>query len=256
MPQPSLDQAQKSFADYLLHDSASGPSLEPDWIVPSGRLEVYRRAFWSRLLDSLRDDFPRLSEWIGPPLFKSVARDFIRLSQNKGHALYELSRDFPEYIRNHLADHELHEGHADLADWEWAKIESSLMREAPLQKSFKPQDIETAILSLNRSRQMLTLTFNVMDTATPIQKREAPTPFVLWHGPHFHWCEVDQIHRVILEELTSPKSLLDFLESVERHAIDPSALQVSISEFTAKGLLLIHQNKIDVRAHKYTALYN
>jgi hypothetical protein len=86
-----------------------------------GRLDVYARMYCARLIDALREDFPRVATVLGTEVFADVAHAYLAAYPSTHPSLRWLGRDFA----NHLAHDPPASGPAflaDLARLEWARL--------------------------------------------------------------------------------------------------------------------------------------
>jgi hypothetical protein len=89
------------------------------------RLEIYRRSYWFRLLDSLREDFPGLCAILGPRLFSRLSEAYLTDSPSRSFTLRNLGARLEEWLQNHSAYGGTHPTLAmDMVRLEWAHIEA------------------------------------------------------------------------------------------------------------------------------------
>jgi hypothetical protein len=62
------------------------------------RLEVYANAYYARLLECLRDEFPALHHAVGEEIFDGLAFGYLQAYPSHSYTLSELSRHFVEYL--------------------------------------------------------------------------------------------------------------------------------------------------------------
>lgn len=63
------------------------------------RLEIYARAYYARLLECLREEFPVLLKAMGEELFDEFAVDYLQKYPPRSYTLAELGRDFARFLR-------------------------------------------------------------------------------------------------------------------------------------------------------------
>ena len=86
----------------------------------SARVGIYADMFIWRQIDSLRDDFPKLSLLLGDGPFYALAEDYLREYPSQHASLSELGRELPGFLRGWSGEG----ARADLADLavlEWAR---------------------------------------------------------------------------------------------------------------------------------------
>jgi len=62
------------------------------------RLEVYANAYYARLLECLRDEFPALLHAVGEEVFDGLAFGYLQSYPSQSYTLSELSRQFAQYL--------------------------------------------------------------------------------------------------------------------------------------------------------------
>lgn len=68
------------------------------------RLAVYAHAYWARLLECLREEFPVLRATVGNEAFDGLAVGYLIAHPSTSYTLGRLSEHFPEYLRSTIAD--------------------------------------------------------------------------------------------------------------------------------------------------------
>jgi hypothetical protein len=86
------------------------------------RIEVYAEAYSSRLLEVLREDYPRVAKALGER-FRAIMREYVREHPSKNPSLRHFGRHVPRFLAAR--------GHADFPPWlsdlaqlEWARVEA------------------------------------------------------------------------------------------------------------------------------------
>jgi hypothetical protein len=86
------------------------------------RLAVYARMYFSRLLESLREDYPKVAAVLGAKMFEQVVADYLLAHPSREPSLHRLGHSMSQFLTTHpltCARPEL----ADLARLEWARLE-------------------------------------------------------------------------------------------------------------------------------------
>ena len=128
MPAPSLHEVQRLFWESV--------AVQPgqDSIVPAfvrlvhgfddsdrkTRIRVYSDAYYLRLRDVLREDFPRVAALLGPERFEDAARGYLEVFPSKQPSVRHLGRALAEFLRRR---EDIPKCLADLAQLEWARVE-------------------------------------------------------------------------------------------------------------------------------------
>src|SRR5580704_19185826 len=116
---PRLDQIQRWLQAVIMHPDGVEAGIEspearseidvtPDRIEqvvdPSKRrtsverIEVYANAYYARLLECLRDEFPALLHAVGEEVFDGLAFGYLQSYPSRSYTLSELSRQFAQYL--------------------------------------------------------------------------------------------------------------------------------------------------------------
>ena len=126
MPAPALRDLQAAFWRCLVGEAAA---REVQGLVgstsrlPAGpRLDIYRHMYAARLIDALREDFPRVAGVLGEGGFESLARSYVTTHPSTHPSLRHLGRKVPGFIETHSGAG-LPAFLADLARLEWARVE-------------------------------------------------------------------------------------------------------------------------------------
>ena len=86
---------------------------------PAARLEIYREAYFARLVECLADDYPQIQHYLGAEAFQELALEYIALHPSTGPNLNRFGARFPEFLSATGRDPFLR----DLARLEWALVE-------------------------------------------------------------------------------------------------------------------------------------
>ena len=93
-----------------------------DRLPAAERLDIYANMYFFRLLDCLREDYPRLATAVGEDRFHNLCTDYL-LTHPSGHpSLRYLGRRLPEFLAGHMVGRE--SGClVDLARLEWTRAD-------------------------------------------------------------------------------------------------------------------------------------
>lgn len=111
MNSSNLVATQQAFQISVMNDNETPTGIQ-------GRFEIYRHAYYGRLQDSLRDNYPVLHLTLGDDDFDALALAYIQNHPSS----YRSIRWFGEHIETFMRDHPEHLPHpalADLAKMEW-----------------------------------------------------------------------------------------------------------------------------------------
>ena len=128
MPTPSLHEVQRLFWESVA-DRPGRDSIAPalvrlvrgaDDSDRKTRIRVYSDAYYLRLRDVLREDFPRLASLLGSERFDDVVSEYLEVFPSKQPSVRHLGRVLTEFLRRR---EDLPKCVADLAELEWARVE-------------------------------------------------------------------------------------------------------------------------------------
>src|SRR3989442_3051793 len=90
---------------------------------PAQRLDLYAHMYCARLLDALREDFPRVAAILGFERFREIARAYLARNPSAHPSLRYLGRHFPEFLNPAVEVMESLPFLPDLARPEWKRPE-------------------------------------------------------------------------------------------------------------------------------------
>lgn len=123
------------------------------------RLEIYRNAYYSRLVESLEEDFKRVRKFIGQQPFENLIRAYLVNYPSKSFTLADLGSHFSDFIHPHPI-RESFPYLSEVAHLEWTALESFFSINVPLCdpsvfNSLSPDEWERTRLLLDSSVQIL-----------------------------------------------------------------------------------------------------
>ena len=90
--------------------------------MPCGRLGIYADMYFVRLLDALREDFPKLEAVVGEGAFRALVADFLEAAPPASPSLRDLGAALPAFLAAHPLGAERPWLHG-LAALEWARVD-------------------------------------------------------------------------------------------------------------------------------------
>ena len=128
MPTPSLHEVQRLFWESVAIQPCRG-SIAPAFVrMVRGlddddrktRIRVYSDAYFLRLRDVLREDFPRVAALLGEYQFDEVVKGYLEAFPSSWFSVRQLGHALSGFFRNRT---DLPECLPDLAELEWARVE-------------------------------------------------------------------------------------------------------------------------------------
>lgn len=115
------------------------PSLR---MTSQQRMEVYANAYYARLLECLRDEFPALAALIGEETFNAFAFAFLQSFPSTSYTLADLGKNFPQFLTDNRTD-AIEEGDPREHDQAWIDLMIDLaLLERTYSEVFSGQGIE------------------------------------------------------------------------------------------------------------------
>jgi hypothetical protein len=128
VPTPSLHEVQRLFWESVAAQPGRD-SISPAFVrLVCGaddsdrktRIRVYSDAYYLRLCDVLREDFPRVAALLGSERFDEVVTDYLEKFPSEQPSVRHVGRAMAEFLRRRS---DMPKCLADLAELEWARVE-------------------------------------------------------------------------------------------------------------------------------------
>jgi len=120
----NLKQLQQHFQSYILNNDLT--ILQN--VSVSTHASIYQNAYYERIINAMKQDFPVLSSLIGDSAFASMVTDYLKSHPSTHFNLRYVGKNLSDFILSR--DAEL-EAYADLAKSEWLVCEAELHGEPP-----------------------------------------------------------------------------------------------------------------------------
>ena len=127
MPTPSLRELQGAFWRSIAREPGAAPAPDPlvletvpptPTLAPAERVHVYAGMYFWRLVDALREDFPKLATVLGDGGFADLVRGYIRAHPSTAPSIRHLGRALPDFLAGYQPAYL-----ADLARLEWTRLQ-------------------------------------------------------------------------------------------------------------------------------------
>jgi hypothetical protein len=130
----TLESAQRSFWGAMRDHAVPTESIERCFrgdarLSARDRVLVYRRAYWARQIDALRDEFRRVADRLGERDFGDLMHEYLVAHPSSDPRIEWIGGALPRFLRAHRL--EQHRALADLAAFEWAEVEALLATDPP-----------------------------------------------------------------------------------------------------------------------------
>lgn len=173
-------------------------------LSPRGRLDVYASMYCARLIDALREDYPRVAALLGPERFGEVAHAYVAAHPSTHPSLRWFGEHFAAFLARD-GSAELPPYVADLARLEWARLAVFDAPDAPMLDLDAlrrlPPDAWTTL------RLRLVPALELIDVAWPVHRIwaaiEAGAPFDATGVGEVHlrvWRQRDGVFQAAMDE--------------------------------------------------------
>ncbi|MBX9702995.1 MAG: DNA-binding domain-containing protein [Silvanigrellaceae bacterium] len=186
-----LAQLQTTFQNYLLHNQETIQSsiISTDKVSKNTRLDIYKNAYFSRLLEVLQSNYPCLHLYLGDEAFQNLGHGYIH--QYPSH--YRSIRWFGDAFVNYLLAEPFPPHLAEFAEFEWKMTLAFDADDAPVftleqMASIAPESWGDMRLIPHPSVQTMTFHWNTVALWEQVQQKidpataqkSAPIAWVLW----------------------------------------------------------------------------
>lgn len=238
-----LAELQRQFKETIKKASVDVDDLLRPVPNREARLGVYRYAYFARILESLREDFPRVHEFIGDDKFTTIVREYVDHHPSRFWTLAEYSADFPKFMDNYVDRPFLH----DLAQFEWFKIKCSL---GPTALQFDPHEL--AVASEEEwfgARLRLVATLKIFSSHWPVNdseelRRQSSLPggevyyYALYRSTRgFKTLELSAAEVELLEEAAQGKSFGELVQLFARRQVELEEVSAIVARWVSEGLI-------------------
>lgn len=179
------------------------------------RLEIYASAYYARLLECLREEFPAVVHAVGEETFNAFAIGYLQVYPSRSYTLANLGRDFPRYLaETRPVDEPETESPSwpdfliDLATLERTYsevfdapgVENQLLLQASDLAAISPEEWPQCRLIPVECLRFLTLRFPVHEYATAVRQKVATDDLI---GPQPTWLVITRRDYVVRRRAVS-----------------------------------------------------
>src|SRR5260370_20539279 len=113
------------------------------------RLAIYSCAYYARLLECIREEFPVLKHALGEEVFDAFAVGYLQQYPSRSYTLFRLSENFPRYLAETRPD-----GNGAYADWPDFLIDLATL-EQTFNEIFDGPGVEREVLAIGDQLQTI-----------------------------------------------------------------------------------------------------
>jgi len=218
------------------------------------RLTIYANAYFYRILDALKDDFPATLAVLGEPAFHNLITAYLLAHPPQEPSIAEAGRELPAFIRAHPTDASM-PFLADLCALERAAFEAFLGPDAaPLTaeelRAIPPHDWPALMLRAHPTVRILQLDVRVDLTLRAIEAGQpwtmpehTPTQVLVWRlgtQSHYRVLETDERSAMrLLQEGATFAAICDAI-AIDADANDDVAARINriLARWLSEGLIV------------------
>lgn len=190
-----LQQLQQALQHYLLSEQEDiyPEIVSTEKMSVSTRLNVYRDAYYLRLLDVLREDFSALATWMEEENFQQLIYQYIHAHPSSFRSIRWVGKELVSYMRNQVI-YALRPEYIEMAQFEWLLTIAFDSADSPLLSIediaiVAYEDWPNMQFTFHPSLQQLTLYWNTVsqfenlkESHAPIkiQREKMPVQWIIW----------------------------------------------------------------------------
>lgn len=240
----SLKSLQRAVQQFVVQGtSADAYIAQPQAGSGQERLQIYRNAYFLRLIDQLETGFPHVARQLGKRDFGVLVRDYLAEYPSRYYSIYDVGQHLESFMRDAT---EYSTGLVELAafDWSMSRLQfvdtGSVMRVTEL-VALKPLQWEEAMFSLHPAHQFVSCQY-VDASLTPSDAQlDAACHFIQWrYQAKLYYQALGEFELVFLHALTKPVSFVSVCDQLARRFEDDdvvSQLSKGLYRFVEAGLL-------------------
>ncbi len=241
---PSIKDLKSRFTEPLLSQLQW---IETKKVGDVERLDVYAEGYFSRILESLEQDFPRTKKILGKERFAKLIQDYLKSYPSQFTSIADVGSRLTEYIAEYEEVTENFPWLPDVVQFEWNWIETFYAKE-PHQdldlkikiSNGKPRDIR---FQVHPSVKLLQTEWNltkIFSEASPEKKIERPeqiqTGFIIYRwNDQVIWEELENSSYDILKKTMQGLTLNESLLNIK--GVDPQFISDLFKRWVERGIL-------------------
>jgi hypothetical protein len=217
------------------------------------RTNIYANAYFCRLLECLKEEFPAILAVVGPDDFADLVRDYLVWRPPTEPSIFYAGRYLDEFLRNHRLT-ERWPFIAELARLERATLESFLALDAPTltdeaMRGIPPQQWPSIELRSHPAVKILRGEWRVSDVLSSVESGEQwreplhqATTIIVWRrGMHVRYRNLEDVEASALTILREGASLAAICETVAAAAYESdqaSLIGGLLARWLADGIMV------------------
>jgi hypothetical protein len=234
----TLETSQHAFWR-AMRDPAPPPDIEACFrgdarLSARERLLIYRRAYWTRQIEALRDEFRRLAKRLAPADFSALMHEYLMTRPSPDPRIEWVGGGLAAFLAAHPAEERRRL--SDLAAYEWAEVEALLAEDAPQVTTtvdVAPGVFPSCSLAMVPALRVLAL---VTDPLVEPAGAPMPTVFAVWRqgfSVRHRRLDSDEHHAAVMTLGGAP--LASVCEAFSTHAEPERRAAAVLSDWLVSG---------------------
>lgn len=235
----SLQQLQEVFQAYMLEGDKSilNEIINTPLASAELRMDVYRDAYYLRLIDILAMDYSVLKEWVGEETFSELASDYIDAYPSNQFSIRIFGRHFSKFLATHATAAPILK---ELATFEWKIAEVLDAADAPHitfedVTKIPPESWGEMEFVLHPSIQIVPFFFNTPElwralkeeqTPPEVIQQEIPITWLFWRFNHeAYFISINEPQLAMLQLIQSNKNFGEICEDLTEFFAEEEVVQ-------------------------------
>ena len=247
----TLKELQEEFQEYVIQDDprVGVEVLKPRNMEVEGRLNVYRNAYYLRLVDILKEDYSVLYTMMGEDAFNAMVRAYLKVYPSNHYSVRTVGAHLAVFLKNTQA---CDPSFSELAAFEWAMNVALLAADIDTLTmdalaEVAPEAWGDMRLRLHPSVQTVTTHFNVMERWRAINdgeddldllQLEDPKHLLVWRRDReVYFCVLSDLQYYLIDAIKKGEcfgvlceTMLSYLEEASVVQWVASTLQTWVTE--------------------------
>ncbi len=219
-------------------------------LSPSDRIEVYRYAYFARLLGSFREDFPAVEKTLGKKYFAAAVRKFLNQQPSRFQNIGEASLGFHRSLKLKAL--------SELARWEWEHNLAWVTEDAVSDGVLPFSELgKTPVTEWKKIRFKLSASVRIFESKWPVKKISRKNfktlkadsrrqSWLIWSQDGYSENQqLSQPQKELIQAMQEGTSALKLLERMQKTGVSPQQALRWFEKWVVQGVIqgLIRRNR-------------
>lgn len=235
----TLKELQEGMQAFVLEKNTDVAEdiIKPEDMDSVARLQVYRNAYYLRLIEILEGDYTVLYHLMGKEAFDAMACDYLDAFPSHHFSIQHVGKHLAKFLKN--TDH-IDSSYSELAEFEWAIHEALYAEDAEVLtledlSQLPPEEWADMKLSLHPSVKLLTCRFNTMERWQSNNHGEGDIPSeqlpelrcqLIWrHDCEAYFCVLTAEQSYLVHAIAKNESFGDLCETMLKYFDEEEVVQ-------------------------------